>query len=104
MGYPWNAKMTGCAFVKMRSNPDRLNGHIGPRVKRNSDIGGRQRRRIVHAVSSHRDTPPAGLKALDCRSLVGRQNLRCDFIDPDPSGRIYEYLNCSTQSGIIDPK
>src|SRR4051794_34110896 len=55
------------------------------RANRNSDIGGRQGRRVVDPDSHHCDSLSAGLNPSFCRSFLGGQNLGSDLIHPDAS-------------------
>src|SRR5207302_9336986 len=53
-----------------------LNRYISSRADCNSNVCGRQRWCVVHAVTHHCDTLAALLKALHRRSLVSRKHLR----------------------------
>lgn len=47
------------------------------------DVGAREGRRVVDAVSRHRGDSALGLEALHDRGLVGRQDLRDDLVDAE---------------------
>ena len=62
----------------------RLEGRVRAcRAHRDADVGGRQRRRIVHAVADHRNRSVRLLQFVDGRDLVVRQQLRERLVDAD---------------------
>ena len=67
------------------------------------DVGGRERRGVVHAVADHRDLAAALLEALDGRGLVGGQDLRRDLVDAQAaSHRVRDRLAVAGDHGHPD--
>mmetsp|Transcript_37774 Transcript_37774/g.106130 ORF Transcript_37774/g.106130 Transcript_37774/m.106130 type:complete len:256 (+) Transcript_37774:423-1190(+) len=77
----------GGEIAEVRTHEDdvgSLHGHVVPCSDSNADVGGGQRRRVVHAVSNHSDhlvlfaLAALGAKSLDRADLVCRKSLRHD--------------------------
>jgi hypothetical protein len=60
----------------------------------NSDIRRHKRWCIVYAIAHHCNSLAAGLEPLDGRFLIGRQDLRSDFIDAEPPRNRICYRLC----------
>ena len=89
-----------------------LNRDVGSRSHCNPDIGGRERRRVVHAIARHGDNAPLLAQPLDNLSLVLWKDFGPDFRDTelardgfggrtvvagehdDPDSRSAQSLNC----------
>ena len=56
------------------------------RGERDADVGGRERRRIVHPIAYHHDYIPAGTHPFDETRLVGREQVAMRLLDPDLRG------------------
>jgi hypothetical protein len=56
-------------------NPSALHGYIRSGRHSDSDIGGRERRRIVHPIPRHGDDPPLFSKFRHDRAFLIRQHL-----------------------------
>jgi hypothetical protein len=71
----------------------------------NSNIRRRERWCIVDAVAHHCHSLAAGFEPFDCRCLIGRQNLCCEFINPEsPGNRIRNHLRIAGDHGHSDAK
>ena len=60
-----------------------LNRDVGSRSHCNPDIGGRERRRVVHAIARHGDDAPLLAQPLDNLSLVLGKDFGLDFRDTE---------------------
>ena len=60
-----------------------LDRDVGPRPHRDAHVRSRERRRVVHAVSRHRDDPALALEARHGLGLGRREDPRDDLVDSE---------------------
>ncbi len=63
-----------------------LDRNVGSDAHGDADIGGGERRRVVHGVSRHGDDAAFLAQARDDLALVFRQDFRIDFRDAELAG------------------
>ena len=98
------APTTSRGSLAHQDDPRRLDGHVGARADGDADVGGGQRRRVVHAVTDHGHLAAAALEALTAAALSPGSTCGGHLVDAQATGdRIGDRLRVAGDHRHLQP-